>query len=105
MLGEGVLRGDHLSAVLVGVERLGLIKRTSVCAKTGCIAAVRLGTYAVTVVVVASAVLVLAAGCGFEVADSVVGSQVMGGNCCRHDQAKVLVEVALRVHGFVGASV
>ena len=82
MLREGVLGGDHLSAALVGVERLGLIRRTSVCAKKGHIAAVRLGACAVAVVVVASAVLVLAAGCGFEVADFVVGSQEMGGNCC-----------------------
>ena len=82
MLGESVLRGDHPGAVPVGVERLGLIRRTSVCVATGCIAAVRLGTCAVAVVVVASAVLVVAAGCGFEVADFVVGSQEMGGNCC-----------------------
>ena len=48
---------------------------------------------------------VLVAGCGFEVADFVVGSEEVQGDCGRHDQSEVLVEVALRVHGLVGASV
>ena len=49
--------------------------------------------------------LVLVAGCGFEVADFVVGSQKVRGDCGRYGQSKVLVEVALGVCGLVGASV
>ena len=33
-----------------------------------------------------------------------LGSE-MGGDCCWHGQTKVLVEVTLTVHGFVGVSV
>ena len=88
-----------------GVEHLRQIRKVSVCTGEESVAGARRSTHAVTVVLVTSAVLALTAGCGFEVADFVVGSEEMGGNCCRHDQAKVLVEVALRVHGFVGASV
>ena len=44
---------------------------------------------------------VLVAGCGFEVANFVVGSQKVRGDCGRHGQSEVLVEVALVVCGLV----
>ena len=99
------MRGDQLRAVPFGTGCQRQIRKVSVCTGEESVAGARCSTHTVTVVMVASAVLALAVGCGFEIADFVVGSEEMRGDCGRHDQAEVLVEVALRAHDFVGASV